>query len=138
MCAACALAVALALSPVRAHAQTTDPWFSADKALHFSLSAALGAGGYGLGAACFDDPWPRIVAGVSIGLGAGVAKELLDLAGYGEPSWRDLAWDALGTGVGVTLAWLVDRSLQRRPSSAQPRARNISLFARGAFFLLSW
>ena len=39
-------------------------------------------------------------------LGAG--KELWDMTGRGDPSWRDFTWDVLGTAVGVALAVGVD------------------------------
>ncbi|MFO0604220.1 MAG: hypothetical protein U0324_13645 [Polyangiales bacterium] len=115
--AACGLALALAAGAARA--QSGDAWFGADKALHFTASALIAGGGYALGAGCFEATAPRVLLGAGLGLAAGVGKELVDLAGYGDPSWRDLAWDALGVGVGVTAAWLVDRAL--RPTARPPR-----------------
>jgi uncharacterized protein YfiM (DUF2279 family) len=50
----------------------------------------------------------RLGTGAALGLGAGVAKELFDLHTGGDPSWRDLAWDALGTATGLLVAYLVD------------------------------
>ena len=104
--------LALALAAGEASAQSSDDWFGADKALHFSASALLAGGGYALGAWGFEATYPRLLLGAGVGLAAGVGKELVDLAGYGDPSWRDLAWDALGVGVGVTAAWLIDRAAQ--------------------------
>lgn len=85
-----------------------DPWFAPDKALHFGFSAGISALGYG-GAALFtEDRGVRVLAGVGLGLAAGIGKELLDLAGLGHPSWKDLAWDVMGTAVGVLLSWVLD------------------------------
>ena len=50
----------------------------------------------------------RLLVGGSVAMGAGIAKELWDLAGHGDPSWRDLTWDALGTAFGLVIAWTVD------------------------------
>jgi putative lipoprotein len=84
-----------------------DPWFGKDKWLHFGASTALAAGGYALGAAIWERPEPALAVGAGLALGAGVGKEILDLAGMGHPSWRDLAWDVAGTGVGLLLAWAI-------------------------------
>ena len=50
----------------------------------------------------------RIGVGVGLALTAGIAKELFDLAGFDDPSWKDFAWDCAGTAVGVVLSWIVD------------------------------
>jgi putative lipoprotein len=86
-----------------------DPWFAPDKALHFSLSAAIAGAGY-VGAAFFtDDVRVRLAVGGGLALLAGTAKELADLAGLlGHPSWRDFAWDVIGTVSGLVVAWLID------------------------------
>ena len=41
----------------------------------------------------------------------GVAKELWDLSGHGDASWRDLTWDAVGTVTGLALAAAIDWTL---------------------------
>src|SRR5262245_59599488 len=89
--------------PLGAHAQLADPdpWFGPDKALHFGASAALSAAGYGLAAARTRKTAPRFILGASLALAAGVGKELVDLRGGGTASYRDLAWDALGTATGL-------------------------------------
>lgn len=51
----------------------------------------------------------RLVLGVSLGVAAGVGKELYDAAGGGDPSARDLAWDALGVVTGALVAYAIDR-----------------------------
>ncbi|WP_437672716.1 hypothetical protein [Sorangium sp. So ce131] len=85
-----------------------DPWLGRDKALHFFASAALAGGGYTLGALATDEIPGRLAVGAAVALGAGLAKEVFDAAGYGTPSWRDLAWDALGTSAGLGLSLWFD------------------------------
>lgn len=85
-----------------------DEWLGPDKALHFSVSGVAAIGGYALAIPLFDDRAPRVALGASVALSLGIAKELIDLAGAGDPSWRDLFWDVVGTATGVLLAWLVD------------------------------
>jgi putative lipoprotein len=99
--------------------QDPDPWFAPDKALHFSFSAGLAGLGYGGAALVTEDRAIRLVVGGSLALGAGIAKELLDLAGLGHPSWKDLVWDVAGTAVGLVVSWLLDRFVLT--PLAQPR-----------------
>ncbi|WP_437502640.1 hypothetical protein [Sorangium sp. So ce1099] len=85
-------------------ARGADPWFGDDKARHFCASMVLASGGYALGSLATEDIGGRIVLGAAVALGAGLAKEALDAAGYGTPSFRDLVWDALGTSAGLGLS----------------------------------
>jgi hypothetical protein len=62
-------------------------------------------------------------------MGAGVAKELWDLSGRGDPSWKDLAWDGVGTAAGLVTAWCFDRWW---------RARTRPLDASGPVARLTW
>jgi len=107
-----ALTLFLALSGP-AMAADRDPWFGRDKALHFSASATLAMVGYGASALKTPDPLMRAAAGATLGLGAGIAKELLDLTGAGDPSWRDLTWDVVGTATGVLVASGIDYLIRR-------------------------
>ena len=112
-----------ATTPV--HASDADPWFGHDKALHFSASAVIAAGGYGVARAAFDDRRPCLLFGGGLALAAGAGKELYDLSGHGDASLRDLTWDAIGTATGLLVAWSVDRLLQhwlqpRTPAPAAP------------------
>jgi putative lipoprotein len=93
-----------------------DPFFGADKAKHFTISAALAASGYGLSAIVFDGRKNRAVLGATLAIGAGYSKEVLDAVGFGTPSWKDFVWDVIGTGVGVGLAIAVDAAFS--PASA--------------------
>ncbi len=94
-----------------APAAPPDPWWGRDKALHFTVSVGLGAGGYAGSALWLDERWQRALAGAGFSLTLGAGKELYDLMGHGDASWRDFTWDVVGTAVGVGLAWLVDLAL---------------------------
>lgn len=107
-----ALALTLVLATAgRARAGERDPWFGRDKALHFAASAGLAAGGYAAGALLWERQELRLVFGAGLSLGAGAAKELIDLAGAGDPSWRDMAWNVAGATTGLLAAWAVDRAI---------------------------
>jgi putative lipoprotein len=99
----------LGASAAAAHADERDPWFGRDKAYHFSISAALAAGGYGVTRSLTDDRSTCLALGGALALTAGAGKELYDLSGRGDPSLRDLTWDVLGTATGLLLTWAVDR-----------------------------
>ncbi len=105
---AAAVLVGLLLSSREAAAADPDPWLAKDKALHFGISAGIAGGTYAASAAIFEARGHALLtaAGVTIAIGAG--KEMLDLAGYGTPSWRDFAADVAGTIVGLAVAWSVD------------------------------
>ena len=92
-----------------------------DKALHFGVSAGLAGGGYAVSALLLGRPWQRAVAGGTFSLTLGAAKELYDLSGHGDPSWRDFTWDVIGTAVGLGVALLVDAAVSGG-HSATPRA----------------
>lgn len=100
----------------RAHAAGSDPqspeadaWFGPDKALHFGVSAGLAAVAYAGSSLVFEDRSARLMTGAGVALTIGVAKELNDLAGHGDPSWKDLTWDVIGTATGLAIAYVVDR-----------------------------
>lgn len=106
--AAMCIAVLLALGTAPARAQERDDWLGTDKLLHFSVSTGLAAGGYGAGLALFDCELERALLGGSLALGVGTAKELVDLAGAGDASFRDFTWDVIGAATGVLIMWAVD------------------------------
>lgn len=118
-----------------AHAQSQqspDPWFGQDKALHFSISAAISAGSYALAIPLWDEPLARVSFAASIGLSAGIAKELLDLAGYGDPSWRDFTWDVIGVALGTAVLWLFDLWLGNHAPDPIARTQDARTTARTA------
>ena len=122
---ALATVAAIALSSKKARAADPDPWFGPDKALHFGVSVGLAAGGYGASAFVLREPWQRAVAGAGFSLTLGAGKELYDLSGHGDPSWRDFTWDVVGTAVGVGIALLIDVAVSS--SSTRPATRNAKL-----------
>ncbi len=105
-----ALVAALAM-PATGRAQPRDPWFGVDKAQHFAASVNLSLTGYAAAMRLTDDRGWRVAGALSLSLGLGVTKELADLAGAGDPSWRDLAWDVAGAALGALTGWLIDRWL---------------------------
>lgn len=103
----------LAWGTIRPCHAAGDDWFGRDKALHFTASAALAGVGYGVGAAVDDRTSVRLGIGAGLALGAGLGKELYDLSGRGDASWRDLTWDAIGTVTGLVISFLVDQAVSR-------------------------
>jgi putative lipoprotein len=94
-----------------AFAADADPWLSRDKAFHFDVSAGIAAAGYGVSAAWLVDArWKALAIGGGVALAAGAAKEIVDATGVfgGDASWKDFAWDAIGTAAGLAIAWGVD------------------------------
>ena len=115
---------ALCLAAPAARAEDSDPWFGRDKALHFTATASLAVVGYGASTFATDDRLLRVAAGVTLGMGAGVSKELWDLGGAGDASWKDLTWDVVGTATGVLVAtgvdWFIRRLRQPAPTGTAP------------------
>lgn len=112
-----------------AYADDADPWISRDKAFHFDVSAGIAAAGYGVSAAWLVDArWKALAIGGGVALAAGAGKEIVDATGLfgGDPSWKDFAWDAIGTAVGLAIAWGVDLLLggvdSARPALGSPHA----------------
>ena len=103
------------LSSSKAAAQT-----QADKLLHAGASAAI-VDVVWAGCACLDQPlWVRLGAGVAAGVAAGLAKEGLDLAGFGTPDVDDLVYDGLGIGLGVAIALVVEALTPPDPGPVDP------------------
>ena len=102
-----------------------DPWLSSDKTLHFGVSVGIAAASYAASAAVFDARGHALLVAGGVTLAAGAGKELLDLAGYGTPSWKDFVADVAGTIVGLAVAWSVDLVVRgigdRHPLFVVPR-----------------
>jgi uncharacterized protein YfiM (DUF2279 family) len=80
------------------HAQADGGWFSADKAKHFLTSAFVQSLGYGALRGVGVGHKAALI-GASVGTAAvGVGKEVYDSRSGGDPSLRDLVWDAAGAG----------------------------------------
>ena len=77
----------LASSPAAAADPDPDPWLATDKKLHFGVSAGIAAASYAASAAVFDARGHALLVAGGVTLAVGAGKELLDLAGYGNPSW---------------------------------------------------
>ena len=121
--AGCVFSAALiTLSPVLAHAQQTDPdrWFGRDKAAHFGVSAVLASCTYAVASSQFQPRYQPLVIAGGITLAVGGAKETFDALGFGDPSWKDLTWDVIGTIVGLGLAWGIDLAVRGTGHDAPP------------------
>ena len=123
--AAGVLFVMLASSPARAADPDPDPWLGTDKALHFGVSAGIAAGSYAVSTAVLDARGHALLVASGVTLAAGAGKEMLDLAGFGTPSWKDFVADVAGMVVGLAVAWSVDLVVrgvdERHPLLRAPR-----------------
>lgn len=129
-CRLCIPAVSIFASLWSTTAQA-DEWWGPDKALHLAVSAGISASGYALAATLTERREVRVLSGASTALVLSAAKEGYDALGYGEPSWRDFTWDVIGMGVGVALAYAVDRvffaSAQASSTELEPSAARVGL-----------
>lgn len=103
-----------------------DTWLGPDKAMHFGLSAGISAGGYAVGAVFWEDYPPRLLLGAGITLSLGIAKELFDLTGAGDASWKDLAWDVIGLATGLVVAFLLDLGVHLTRTRARERTEALT------------
>jgi uncharacterized protein YfiM (DUF2279 family) len=80
-----------------------DAWIAEDKLQHLGMSFAATAFAYA-GARTLIEPDPALVVAGSAALLAGIAKEIHDARAGRGFSLKDLAWDAAGVALGLTLA----------------------------------
>lgn len=85
------------------------PSLGEDKLLHFGVSLSLSSAGYWFGASITESRLAPFFIGGGFALAAGLGKELWDLSGGGEAEWLDLAFDLMGSAVGLLIAWTVHR-----------------------------
>lgn len=104
--------------------EAEDPWFGKDKLLHYGVSAGIAGSGYAVGAMIFDKRAHALCVGAAAATLAGVSKELVDLGGYGNASWKDLAWDGLGMMTGLAVAWGIDLLIRGVSAERPPFAGN--------------
>lgn len=102
---------ALAVAPLAPAAATAalasvarDPWLGQDKAQHLFMSFALTDMAFGLARAAGLDARAAMPVAAGAALAAGIGKEIYDRRHGRFFSLRDLAFDLLGMGVGLTLA----------------------------------
>ncbi len=112
----------------QARADESDPWFGRDKLLHFAASAGIAAGGYTAGAFAFDARYEALLLGGGLALAAGTAKELADLNGQGNASWRDFTWDLVGIVAGLGMSWGLDLALRGTDDAHPPLATRKQAF----------
>jgi uncharacterized protein YfiM (DUF2279 family) len=119
-------ALVIVLVSSSARAADPDPWFARDKAAHFGVATGIAAGSYAVAAAVFDARGHALIAAGAFTIALGAGKEAADLAGLGTASWKDFAWDGIGTVVGLAVAWTVDRLVRggspRHPPFGAPQA----------------
>ncbi|MBJ6765299.1 hypothetical protein JGU66_31425 [Myxococcaceae bacterium JPH2] len=125
----CLLVLALMLASP-AFAASGDEWFGSDKPRHFGACLAFTGAGYGAGALLFDEPSARWLTGAGAGLGAGVGKELYDLARGKTFSLKDLAWDTAGTATGLLASFLVDQFVIALSHPSEPARAPATVSAR--------
>jgi len=114
------------LSAAKTASATEDEWLGRDKLLHFGVSAAIAGSGYAVSSLVFSERWQRAAAGGGAALAAGAGKELYDLGGGGDASWKDFAWDVAGAAVGVGIALSIDLALGSS-STSPTSARGLAL-----------
>lgn len=85
------------------------------------MTTAIAAGGYAGGALAGGDYLSAAALGSGLAIGAGIAKEMLDLAGLGHPSWKDFTWDLIGTATGIGVALSIHLAVHEpsTPSAAR-------------------
>jgi putative lipoprotein len=105
------VALALLLVVRAAPVAGRDLWLGPDKALHFGVSCGLAGVGFAVAAPLRRAPVARVGTVATLVMAAGIAKEMHDRTSGGDPSLRDLTWDAVGTATGLLVGWLVDRYL---------------------------
>lgn len=79
-----------------AGAGAADPWIGTDKVKHFVLAGFAESVAFAAARTAGAARRPALAVGAAVGLAVSVGKELADRGGRGQPSVRDLAWDAAG------------------------------------------
>lgn len=103
------LAAVLAVSAVANDARADDdPWLGHDKFLHATVSGTLASLSYTGATQLFESRGTALLAAAGFTVAIGAAKETMDLAGFGDPSWKDFTWDVIGTAAGLALALSMD------------------------------
>ncbi|MEO6878700.1 MAG: hypothetical protein ABI205_09485, partial [Gemmatimonadaceae bacterium] len=86
----------------------SDPWFAADKAKHFFMSAFVQSSSFSLLRDAGLGRHAALVGATAVSAATGIGKELYDKQFGGDPSFKDLTWD----GAGIVAMTLVLRRTQ--------------------------
>lgn len=92
------------------HRPPDDPWLAQDKVKHFFTSAFIQSMAYGSLRAAGVTHGVALAGATVASATAGIGKEVWDAQGHGDPSARDLAWDAAGAGAATLLLVRVTRN----------------------------
>ena len=86
-----------------------DPWFSSDKAKHFFTSAFVQSLTFSTLRATGLQSGASLVGASAVTTVVGVGKEIRDLRRAGDPSAKDLVWDAAGAASASLLLHRTER-----------------------------
>jgi uncharacterized protein YfiM (DUF2279 family) len=103
---ALALVIAFHFAPP---ADAGDRWFAPDKAKHFFMAAFVQSASYGALRLTGVHRRGALIGATVAASAVSVGKELYDREFGGDPSWKDLTWDAAG----IAAATLVLRRTPR-------------------------
>jgi putative lipoprotein len=73
-----------------------DPWFGTDKAQHFFMSAFIQSVSFSALRATRLSRTNSLLAATLVSSAVGIGKEIYDAKHGGDPSLKDLTWDAAG------------------------------------------
>ena len=106
-----AFALAAVLCAGCAHA--ADQWWAYDKGEHLIATTVISSLGTQVPRFWVESVFARAAIGFGAAVVVGAGKELLDLTGFGDPSWKDFTWDVIGAAVGTVISlaveWVVER-----------------------------
>ncbi len=85
-----------------------DEWLAKDKAKHFTASFLIGALTYSIARAGEADKDDASIIGFSFSSTCGIAKEINDEIQRNDWSYKDLIWDFIGGGFGVSVSNVLD------------------------------
>src|SRR5690242_584352 len=80
---------------------SADRWFAADKVKHFVMAAFVESGSFSALRLTGMHRAPALDAAIGAAAGVSVGKEVYDRFSGGDPSFKDLTWDAAGIVVGA-------------------------------------
>src|SRR5262245_30238803 len=103
-----------------ATASAQDSWWGSDKALHFSVSAALSGGSYAGAALILDRPGEGATVAVSSPPAWGGGTARYGATGQGAPWWGDFTWTGCACAVGLGTALLIAWAWRPPPATRSP------------------